>query len=355
MFKSILRYFFFIPKFFPYFRFENQMRPYFGIPKRNYGGSNLRTIKMIKYFGNYYFSPNILYAQSWWTEKEINDCIRYSKKNNIPIVFNQDGWFYPAWYKSDWKKRNKIIIKAQKLSKKVIYQSHFCKKTSLTLNNYRSRKSKILYNFPLINKKKRKINKKIFNILLTGVFGKESEHILIPALKAIEFIEERKLSNFNYKLQIYGVIKDDMKNSNWFYKYNNIYKKLNNKGLVFFKGKYNHKNLDKILLNTNLAIHLKYKDPCPNAVLEKLNYGIPHIFSISGGTTELVGNAGYGLKVKDQWNKMLEVNYKILAKKIILAKKFEKNLTKNSVNQSKKFSYSKYILEHKKIFNNLNT
>ena len=25
-------------------------------------------------------------------------------KNNVPIVFNQNGWFYPAWYKGNWKK-----------------------------------------------------------------------------------------------------------------------------------------------------------------------------------------------------------------------------------------------------------
>ena len=60
-------------------------------------------------------------------------------------------------------------------------------------------------------------------------------------------------------------------------KYVKLYEKLSNEKLVLFYGKYNHKNLDTILRDINLAIHIKYKDPCPNAVIEKLQYGIPHI------------------------------------------------------------------------------
>ena len=59
MFKSILTYFFFIPKFLPYIKNKNEIRPYFGLPKRKYGGPNIRTKKMIESFGNYFFSPNI--------------------------------------------------------------------------------------------------------------------------------------------------------------------------------------------------------------------------------------------------------------------------------------------------------
>ena len=70
MFRYILSYFFFIPKFFPYIKKKNKIRPYFGFPKRDFGGPNVRTKKMIKIFGNYFFSPNIIYAQSWWDQRE---------------------------------------------------------------------------------------------------------------------------------------------------------------------------------------------------------------------------------------------------------------------------------------------
>tara|TARA_B110000003_G_scaffold266421_1_gene293370 strand:+ start:713 stop:1780 length:1068 start_codon:yes stop_codon:yes gene_type:complete len=353
MLKLILSYFFFIPKFFPHITFKQNIRPYFGVPKRNYGGPSLRTSKMIKVYGNYFFSPNIIYAQSWWTERELVDSINYAKKNNVSIIFNQNGWFYPAWYQGKWKKRNKLIVDVHKLSKMVIYQSNFCKNASKELNNYYKNSSLVIHNPSLIEKKNKIIKNKIFNILLTGIFGKDSKHILMPALKAINHIEENKLASFEFKLNIYGVIKNDMKNSNWFKDYLDLFSKLKSKKKVYFHGKYSHKTIHEILNNTNLAIHIKYKDPCPNAVIEKLQYGIQHIYSNSGGTPELIGDAGYPINVKNVWNEMVAVNYKVLAKKIILAKKNEKVMKKKAFKQSKKFRNNKYINIHDKIFNNL--
>ncbi len=358
MFRFILSYFFFIPKFFPYVKKKNKIRPYFGLPKRDFGGPNIRTKKMIDIFGNYFFSPNIIYAQSWWDQRELEDAYNFSKKNNVPVVFNQNGWFYPAWYKGDWKRRNQTIIKLQKISKKVIYQSRFCKITSKKLNNYINDTSLVLFNPSLIKKKKYK-NKffkknKSFNIIVTGVFGEESKHILIPILKAIEHVNKKNKLSYEFKLKIYGVIKIDMIQSNWYNEYIKLYKKLSIENLVQFYGKYNHKKLDTILKDINLAIHIKYKDPCPNAAIEKLQYGIPHIYSNSGGTPELVGKSGLPINVKDDWYSMKAVDYKILSKKIIEIFKNYKTFRKKSYEQGKKFQLSKYIFIHKKIFKNLN-
>ena len=308
---------------------------------------------MIKIYGNYFFSPNIIYAQSWWTERELVDSIYYAKKNNVPIIFNQNGWFYPAWYEGNWKKRNNLIVEVHKLSKKVIYQSNFCKNASIQLNKYYKNSNLIAYNPPLIEKKYKIRKSKTFNILLTGIFGNDSKHILMPILKAISYMDKKKLGSFPFKLNIYGVIKNDMKSSDWFKDYSNLYRKLNDSKKVYFHGKYNHKTIHQILINTDLAIHIKYKDPCPNAVVEKLQYGIPHIYSNSGGTPELIGNAGYSLNVKNVWNRMVEVNHVELAKKIILAKKNTLALKKKAIKQSKKFKIRQYINIHNKIFNNL--
>ncbi len=357
MFKSILSYFFFIPKFFPYIKNKKKIRPYFGLPKRNYGGPNIRTKKMIESFGNYLFSPNIIYAQSWWEEKELKDALQFSKKHNIPIVFNQNGWFYKAWYKKNWRKRNQTLIKIHKASKKVIYQSKFCKSASYKLTNYINKNNSIIYNPSLIrtNKQTKKILNKNnkFNIIVTGVFGEESRHILLPILKSIDYLDKKNLSSLIFKVNIYGVIKENMKKSNWFSEYKKLYDKLSNKGLAFYNGSYDHKNLHNILKNVNLAIHIKYKDPCPNAVIEKLQYGIPHVYSKSGGTPELIGNSGLSISVKDVWDKMVEVNYKSLSKKIVKISNNYKIYNFNALKQGKKFSYLYYVLKHKKIFKRL--
>ena len=145
-----------------------------------------------------------------------------------------------------------------------------------------------------------------------------------------------------------------MRQSAWYKNYLKLFNDLNKKKLVFFYGKYNRNEIHQILCKSNLALHLKYKDPCPNAVIEKLQYGIPFIYSNSGGTPELIKKAGIPINVKDVWSKMQSVDYKILSKKIILAKKHYKILSKEAFKQSKNFNFNRYAIVHKKIFNQLN-
>lgn len=48
-------------------------------------------------------------------------------------------------------------------------------------------------------------------------------------------------------------------------------------------------------------------DPCPNSVLEAMATGLPILYSNSGGTPELVGNAGISMQVPEDWNNAIYV------------------------------------------------
>jgi len=55
----------------------------------------------------------------------------------------------------------------------------------------------------------------------------------------------------------------------------------------------------------DMLLHFKYKDPCPNVVIEALACGLPVIGSESGGLPELVGkHAGMLLPVGDSWEQL---------------------------------------------------
>ena len=60
--------------------------------------------RLIKVFGNSYFNPNLLYAQSGWKIDYLYETLKKSKAN-IPFILNQNGWYYPAWYKVIGKKQ----------------------------------------------------------------------------------------------------------------------------------------------------------------------------------------------------------------------------------------------------------
>ena len=140
-----------------YSKNNRSIRPYFGVFIRNIGGPNIRTKRLIKHFGNFLINPNVIYAQSFWSEIELRDAIKYSLKNKVPIIFNQNGLYYKGWFKGNYKKKNDAILSVQKKSKFIFFQSNFCKKSSIFFTKYKPKKNKILYNCipkPIIEKKK---------------------------------------------------------------------------------------------------------------------------------------------------------------------------------------------------------
>ena len=82
-----------------------------------------------------------------------------------------------------------------------------------------------------------------------------------------------------------------------------IAKHLNLKNNFKYLGLYNQENAPNIYQNSHVYVMLKYKDPCPNTVIEALSCGLPILYSASGGVPEIVGNScGVALKVLDNWH-----------------------------------------------------
>jgi hypothetical protein len=355
--KKFLAFFLFTPKYFSFLIFlkkkDTIIKPFFGMNLYKTGGPYIRTKKISKIFGNYLLFPNIIYAQSYWSSQELIDAKNYSNKFNVPIIFNQNGWYYKGWYKNCWKEKNLEIVKVQKKSTFVIYQSKFCKKTSKLLNkNYQKKESKIIYNCSDEYKKILLDDNKNF-FLLSGVFDINSEHILYPAILAFEnLVKSYDYKKNNLKLVISGYFTKEAKLSKWYKKIEPLMKILISKEILEMRGRYSQKDFSKKFSDINFSLHLKYKDPCPNAVVEKMKLGIIHVYSKSGGTPELVKDAGLSIKVSESWNRLIPVNHKILRRKILEAISKKIILRKKVKKQARKFNYKSYIQEHKKIFLN---
>ena len=72
-------------------------------------------------------------------------------------------------------------------------------------------------------------------------------------------------------------------------------------GHVEHVGRYPQRDAPELYRRAHLLLHTKVNDPCPNVVLEALACGVPVVHSASGGTPELVGEAGVAVPSETTW------------------------------------------------------
>jgi glycosyltransferase involved in cell wall biosynthesis len=68
-------------------------------------------------------------------------------------------------------------------------------------------------------------------------------------------------------------------------------------------GRYAQRDAPALCGRAHLLLHTKVNDPCPNVVLEAMACGLPVVHSASGGTPELVGDAGIGVPSESTWER----------------------------------------------------
>ena len=98
---------------------------------------------------------------------------------------------------------------------------------------------------------------------------------------------------------------------------------------------------------------LKYKDPCPNTVIEAMSCGLPVLYSNSGGLPEIVSqDCGIGLRVRDTWKKGdIIPKYSDIADGMLKIYDNHKKFSQNARNLAvKKFDLKFWIERHKLIF-----
>src|SRR4051812_36460926 len=83
------------------------LHPYFGPFTRAYGGPDLKVRKLKQRFGNSYW-PSHIYVVSG---KPLSLAfLRLAKARGIPVLLNQNGVFYPAWYRGSVEAMNKQLF-----------------------------------------------------------------------------------------------------------------------------------------------------------------------------------------------------------------------------------------------------
>ena len=251
--KVIYNYFFNFYQYYP----KSHRLYYGGCPKGDIGGPSVKIQKLDKIFPEYNWNFNTVYLLSnsiYLSPLSIN----LLKKKKFPILLNQNGVFYPEWFKGNWQKENSRMSKIYHSADYVLWQSKFCKKASEKFLGKRIGRGEILYNAvdTSIFTPNKNFSTDKFTFLVTGNIRKGSNYRISSVLFAF-----KKIIKENYKshLIIAGFIED----KKYFY---SIIRSLELEDHITFIEKYTQKEAPKIYQAAHAYLTMAFQDNCPTAV-----------------------------------------------------------------------------------------
>jgi len=235
--------------------------------------------------------------------------MRRLNDKRIPIIFNQNGVFFPAWYPHGWQAQNERLARAMEASSHVFYQSAFCKRAADKFLGLTPKSWKILHNAvdtdfftPPSGPRFTPVCRPV-RLLLTGKIGLST---LTRLTSTIEGVAAARRSGANVVLDIYGLISPEARE-----KADALIARLGAANAVAFKGSYTRAQAADIYRATDIYILNTHNDACPNTVLEAMACGLPVLYSASGGVPELVGGdssalvAGVGMEIPESFEEQI--------------------------------------------------
>jgi glycosyltransferase involved in cell wall biosynthesis len=265
------------------------------------GGPLVKVSQLASRFGERRLGFSLLYVLSnaIYLPRSVVDAVR---RAGIPVVLNQNGVFYPAWYPRGWERENARMAKVHAAATHVLYQSEFCRRCAERFLGPRPGAGEILYNAvdtdcftPATGGSRAAAGPQgPFTFLLTGKIGPATGYRL---LSSIEGLAAARGGGLDVRLMVAGAVAPPVVAAA-----GALAQRLGLDAAVTFLGPYVHAQAPAIYQAADAYLMTKHNDPCPNVVLEALACGLPVLHSASGGVPELVGEAGVGLPVPETFD-----------------------------------------------------
>lgn len=262
------------------------------------GGPSLKLAKLGAVFPEHRFGYNLVYALSAAPFLSEAAYARLAGLG-VPTVLNQNGVFYPAWFEGDCEARNRPMAIAHARADHVFYQSEFCRQASLRFLGPRNGPSDILYNA---------IDTEFFApakappsgplaILVTGRIDPHQSYRLV---QAIEGLAVARHSGLEAVLRVAGAMAPAVEAAA-----RQVIARHGLEEAVVLSGTYSQVEAPALYRQAHAYLTLTHQDACPSAVIEAMASGLPVIHPTSGGTPELVGEAGIALPTGEDWQRPL--------------------------------------------------
>jgi glycosyltransferase involved in cell wall biosynthesis len=230
---------------------------------------------------------NVLYLGSSSLPSDEDLLIRLVRRRGLPLLLNQNGVAYPGWAGERTAALNERLRNVLMAASYVIYQSDFCKEAADRFLGPAPGPWEILYNA---------VDTRLFTpavsaptgdpVLLLG--GDQTQlYRLRTGLETLALLPEARM------LVTGSVVADAAA----------LGRELEVFDRVELLDRYAQRDAPALYRRAHVLLHTKVMDPCPNVVLEALACGVPVVHSASGGTPELVGEAGVGVSSETTWER----------------------------------------------------
>jgi glycosyltransferase involved in cell wall biosynthesis len=228
---------------------------------------------------------NLLYLGSSSLPRDAVMLARLARRRRAAFVWNQDGVAYPGWRGPGWEEDNRVPARLLPNADHVVYQSAFCKLSADRFLGPPAGTWEVLHN-PVDTSRFRPAPEpsRPLTLLLGG-----SRYQMYPLEVALRTLALVRRERTDARLLVSGaltfaadadrVVAD-------------LVRELGVADAVELVGPYTRDEAPALLRRADILLHPKVNDPCPTTVLEAMACGVPVVYSATGGTPELVGDAG---------------------------------------------------------------
>jgi glycosyltransferase involved in cell wall biosynthesis len=245
----------------------------------------VKFVELAEHVPNEPRSFNLLYLGSSSLPRDAAMLARLARIRRAAFVWNQNGVAYPGWYGRGWEEANRLPARLLQTADHVVYQSAFCKLSADRFLRGAPRSWEILHN-PVDTRRFRPVPRPPgpLTLLLGG-----SQYQSYPVELALRTLAIVRRDRSGTRLIVSGsltfapdanrVVAD-------------LIRELGVADAVELVGPYARDDAPALLQRADILLHPKVNDPCPTTVLEAMACGVPVVYSATGGTPELVGDAG---------------------------------------------------------------
>ena len=278
--------------------------------------------------------------------------LKLLKARGIPIVSNQNGVFYPAWYGGDWRAKNAGMARAYHLADHVFWQSAFCRRAAERFLGAREGPGEVLYNAVDTRRFAPATGTERGNALKFLVSGKIDGHLFYRLESSLRGLALARKQGLEARLQVAGWVQPAALRAA-----QELGEELGLTDAVVYSGSYTQDQAPEIYRAADAYVMTKHNDPCPNTVLEALASGLPVVYSDSGGVPELVGEeAGVALPCEEDWERARWPAPRSIADGMIAAAENRETLSAAARRRAvDRFDIAQWIDRHGQVFGRLIT